>query len=100
MSQENIDALRAVYEEWGNGNFRAGVDLYDPDVLVVGPADDPDAGRYLGRDSVREYTGGWLSAWIDLAIAAEDFIEAGASGIRIEAFPDRAEALGAVGLPE
>jgi hypothetical protein len=35
MSQENVDALRAVYDEWGNGNFRAGVDLYDPEVVFV-----------------------------------------------------------------
>src|SRR4051794_36341470 len=38
MSQENIEVVRAVYEEWKNGNFRAGVDLYDPEaVLVQGP---------------------------------------------------------------
>ena len=30
MSRENVDALRAVYEEYSRGNFRAGVDLYDP----------------------------------------------------------------------
>jgi hypothetical protein len=32
MSQENVDALRPVYEEWGPGNFRPSSDAYGPDL--------------------------------------------------------------------
>jgi hypothetical protein len=35
MSGENIAAVRAVYEEWAKGNFRAGVELFDRQILVV-----------------------------------------------------------------
>jgi ketosteroid isomerase-like protein len=35
MSQENLYAVRAVYEEWAKDHLRAGVDLFDPDVLLI-----------------------------------------------------------------
>jgi ketosteroid isomerase-like protein len=133
MSQENVDALRAVYGEWEQGNLRAGVDLYDRDVLLIPGAGWTDTGRYLGRDGVTEFMRGYLDAWTDLTFAAEgEFIEAensvvvavhqrgvgkgsgaptewrgfhvwtfrGGTVIRLEAFPDRAGALQAVGLSE
>ena len=31
MSQENVDALRPVYEEWGEGNWTPRFDVYAPD---------------------------------------------------------------------
>jgi ketosteroid isomerase-like protein len=76
MSRENVDALRAMYEEWERGNFGAGVDLLDPDVLFMPRADLPDSGRYLGREGVAEFHRGWLNAWTDLTVAAQEFIEA------------------------
>jgi ketosteroid isomerase-like protein len=79
MSQENIDAVRSIYSEWGKGNFRAGVDLYDPLVLFVPFPDFPAAKHYLGRDGVREFMRDFLAAWTNLTMAAEDVIEAGDS---------------------
>ena len=35
MSQENVEVVRRVYDEWGRGNFREGAELYDPHVLLV-----------------------------------------------------------------
>jgi hypothetical protein len=32
MSEENVDALRPVYDEWGRGNFRPSSDAYGPDL--------------------------------------------------------------------
>ena len=32
MSQENVDALQIVYEEWGRGNFRPTFNVYGPDM--------------------------------------------------------------------
>jgi ketosteroid isomerase-like protein len=77
MSQENVEALRAVYEEWGNGNFRAGVDLYDPDVVFVQGAGFPESGAYHGREGIREYMRTFLETWTRLSIEADDFLEAG-----------------------
>ncbi len=130
MSRENIDALRAIYDEWQKGNLRAGRDLYDPDVLFI--PGGPDAGRYLGVEGIADFMRMYLDAWTTLSFAAEELIEAdnsvvvavhlrgtgtesgaqtewrgfhvwtfrGARVIRLEVLPDRAQALKAVGLRE
>ena len=58
MSQENVDALRAVYDEWEKGDFRAGGDLLDPDVLFMPRTELTDAGRYLGPEGMAEFMRG------------------------------------------
>jgi len=131
MSQEKIDALRAVYDEWAKGNFQAGGDLWDQRVLFIPIAELPDSGDYHGPDGVARFMRGFLESWTRYTIAAEDFSEVGdsvvvatrqhgigrdsgiAGGpsqqthvwtfrggvvIRFEAFPNRTEALEAVGL--
>ena len=77
MSQEHVEALRAVYDEWGNGNFRAGVDLYDPDVVFVQGAGFPESGAYHGREGIREYMRTFLETWTRLCIGADELLEAG-----------------------
>src|SRR5207247_2188381 len=60
----------------GTGNFRAGTDLFDRDVVLVIRADFPDAGAYLGRDEIRTYMRQFLSSWTDAVIEAEDIFGA------------------------
>jgi ketosteroid isomerase-like protein len=80
MSRENVDTLRAVYEEWARGNFRAGVDLYDEHVLYLPVGGLPDVvAPHIGPEGIREYMRGQLQAWTRLTIAGEEFIEAGDS---------------------
>lgn len=132
MSRESVNAVRAVYEEWGKGNLRAGRDLYDPDVLFIPGPDWSDAGRYLGVEGIADFMRTYLDAWTKLSYVAEELIEAdnsvvvavhqrgtgtesgapvewrgfhvwtfrGARVIRLEAFPNREQALNAVGLRE
>jgi hypothetical protein len=33
MSEENVERVRTVYEQWAKGNFRAGGELFDDDVV-------------------------------------------------------------------
>jgi ketosteroid isomerase-like protein len=80
MSQENVEAVRAVYEEWGKGNFsEAGVDLYDPDILFIPRRDYAEKGRYLGTEGIAEFMRVWLASWKDITHRAEELIEAGDS---------------------
>jgi ketosteroid isomerase-like protein len=79
MSGENIAAVRAVYEEWAKGNFRAGVELYDPEILMVQHRGFPEAGSYLGVDGVRRYMRVFLEAWEEVSLSAEELVEAGDS---------------------
>jgi hypothetical protein len=62
MSQEAIDALRAVYEQFALGDFSVYADLPDDYVLVTAP-EMPDAGRYRGAAARR-----WLQAWSRLNV--------------------------------
>ncbi len=79
MSQKNLEAIRAVYEEWRNGNFRAGVDLYDPQALLVQGEGFPEAGSYLGLEGIGDYMQTFLEAWEKVTIEAEDLVDAGDS---------------------
>jgi ketosteroid isomerase-like protein len=77
MSRENVELVRAVYERWGAGDFRASLDLFDPNVLFVMQPEFPDAGVYVGTQAVEEYTRGFLEPWERITLEAEEFVEAG-----------------------
>jgi ketosteroid isomerase-like protein len=79
VSQANVKAVGDVYDRWGRGDFRAGVDLFDRLVLFVVGEGFPDAGTYLGLDRVAEYTRGFLEPWTEITIEAEEIVEAGDS---------------------
>jgi ketosteroid isomerase-like protein len=83
MPQENVKIVRAVYERWSEGDFRASIDLLDPHVvLVLGPEfgpDSPDTGTYSGIEAVATYTRGLLEAWADFTMQAEEIVAAGDS---------------------
>jgi ketosteroid isomerase-like protein len=79
MSQVNVEVVRAIYEEWRTGNFRAGVRLYDPFALLVQSAEFPDSGAYLGTQAITEHMRTFLEAWSRVTIEAEALTEAGDS---------------------
>jgi ketosteroid isomerase-like protein len=79
MSQENVKAVRGVYDRWSNGDFQASLDLFDPLALLVQRAEFPDAGTYLGVEKIVEYTRGFLEPWTRIAIEAEDITDVGES---------------------
>jgi ketosteroid isomerase-like protein len=82
MSQENVDTLRAVYEEWARGNFAAGGDLWDQRVVFIPIAELPGlggAGEYVGPEEINNFMQEWLDAWTDFTVTATEFIEAGDS---------------------
>jgi ketosteroid isomerase-like protein len=79
MSQENVEVVRDVYERWSQGDFRASLDVLDPLVLFVLRPEFPDAGTYLGRERLAEYTRGLLEPWTRFTIEAEEIADAGDS---------------------
>lgn len=81
MSQENVAAVRAVYDEWRKGNFRAGVDLYDSQALLVQGETFPESGNYVGLEGIGEYMRTFLEAWEEVTIDVEDLVDAGDSVI-------------------
>jgi ketosteroid isomerase-like protein len=80
MSQKNVEIVRAVYNRWGDGDFRADIDLLDPHVvLVLGPGFSFDAGMHSGIEGVAAYTRSLLEPWTHLTMEAEEIVEAGDS---------------------
>src|SRR5437867_8665390 len=58
MSQENVEVVRALYEELSRGDFSEIERLGDDFEFVTSP-DVPDAGTYRGEAARR-----WLRAWL------------------------------------
>jgi uncharacterized protein len=79
MSKENVELLRPIYDRWSEGDFRAGRELLDPDITTVWAQDFPTAGTYHGPDGHAGAMREWLSAWTELELEAERFLDAGDS---------------------
>jgi ketosteroid isomerase-like protein len=130
MSEENVEVVRAAFEQFARGDFSAWADLPD-DFEFVTSSELPDAGTYRGEEALR-----WLTAWVEsfeeLTVEATKIIDAGDKVVvailqrgrprgtqtvvegrwwqmltlrggevaRIESFPERAQALEAAGLRE
>jgi ketosteroid isomerase-like protein len=77
MSEENVEAIRAVYERFSMGDFRASLDVVDPLVVFVQRPEFPEPGTYLGIARLVEYTRGFLEPWSRITIEAEDIAAAG-----------------------
>jgi ketosteroid isomerase-like protein len=77
MPQGHLETVRAVYDEWAKGNFRAGADLYDPLAVLVQGRGFPEAGAHVGLEGIREYMHRFLEAWDRVTIEAEDLVAIG-----------------------
>ena len=62
MSQENVNTLREVYDEWGKGNFQAGGDLWDRLALFIPLVEIPEEGYYVGPEGPGKFMRRWLGA--------------------------------------
>jgi ketosteroid isomerase-like protein len=67
---DRLAAVREVYEEWARGNYRAGIELYDPEMVLVVHNPIPDAGTYDGLKGLQNYMRRFLDTWSDYEIQA------------------------------
>jgi uncharacterized protein len=75
---EPVELVRAVYEGWGRGDFRAGVELYDPGIELVLRPEFPESGTYRGPEQIARYMReDFLSDLEHARIAGEEFVDAG-----------------------
>ena len=73
----NVEALRAVYAGWEQGDLRASLPLLHETVTLTVDRDIPDGGTYEGTDGVRAYMSRFLEPWDSLTISAESYEDAG-----------------------
>jgi ketosteroid isomerase-like protein len=79
MSEENVEIVRRVYERFGEGDFRASVDLLDRHIVFLLMRDAPWAEVYVGIEAVAAAMRGLFDTWADFTLKAEELIPAGDS---------------------
>jgi ketosteroid isomerase-like protein len=75
MSQENVEIVRRAfeYETYGRGDREEAEADFDPDVTLKPSEELPTRGREHILDNIKQ----WRSAWDELWVTAEEFIDAG-----------------------
>jgi ketosteroid isomerase-like protein len=58
-----LEVVKDVYGEWERGNYRAGLELYDPGLKVEIHSPIPEAGVYEGLDGLQRYLRNFLGTW-------------------------------------
>ena len=80
VSRANVETLRRIYKRWGEGDFSAGFELYDPYVVLVLRREFPESGPHYGRDGVRNYMReDFLRDFAGATITGQEFLDAGDS---------------------
>jgi ketosteroid isomerase-like protein len=78
MSDENVDRVRRTYAEWEQGYMRAGVELFDREIIFESFM--PDANERIvahGTDEVEAFMREFLGQWRDYRMIGEEFREVG-----------------------
>jgi ketosteroid isomerase-like protein len=75
MSQENVEVVRRAFafEFYGRGDRAEAEAIFDPDVVINPLEEGPSYGVKTIRDNIEH----WKSAWEELEVTAEEFIDAG-----------------------
>jgi ketosteroid isomerase-like protein len=71
MSQENVEAVRQIFEGWAAGDLRAGAKYFDEHVVFVVRPDFAEPGVALGTDGVRRFMHRFLENWEHTTFEAE-----------------------------
>ena len=70
---ENLDLVRSLYADWERSDFSR-VDWVDPEIEYV-HADGPARGTWRGLTGMASGWREWLTAWKDLHVEAERYLE-------------------------
>jgi len=70
---ENLDLVRSIYAAWGRGDFSSAKWAH-PDIEFVIP-EGPDRGTFRGVGAMAQTWGGFLNAWDDYRVEADEYRE-------------------------
>jgi ketosteroid isomerase-like protein len=78
MSEENVEVVRRVFDAWNRGDFNAGMELMDPEVVIdrsrsVGP----DARVYRGLAEAEQFWTDWNNAWAEVGWEIDECLPSG-----------------------
>ena len=69
----NLDLVRSIYADWERGDF-ASTEWADPEIEYV-HVDGPAQGSWTGLAGMASGWREWLSAWKDLRVEVERYVE-------------------------
>jgi ketosteroid isomerase-like protein len=70
---ENLDLVRSIYAAWERGDFSS-AEWADPEIELV-YVGGPSPGTFKGLVGMAEGHGGWLNAWDDFRVVADEYRE-------------------------
>jgi ketosteroid isomerase-like protein len=77
MSQENVEVVRAIYDAYDRGDYRAALDHFHRDVEWFGPPDVSNSGFARGHEGVNHALGTWVGTWDEYHFELRELIDAG-----------------------
>jgi hypothetical protein len=66
MSQENLTALKRLYERLAAGDLQAGADLFDRYFVFISDPGDPEGQVHYGLDAFTAYMRRFREVWGDM----------------------------------
>ena len=97
MSQENVEAVRAAFEQYSRGDFSLFFAAMTDDFEFVTAAEMPDAGSYRGQEA-REWLTAYMESFDGFTMEATEVIDAGDK--TVSAVVQRGRPRGSVGEVE
>jgi hypothetical protein len=73
MSDENVDLVRSIHADWGQGDY-ASTKWVDPEIEWV-IVDGPSPGRWVGAAGMEAVWRDFLSAWKGFRSEVEEYRE-------------------------
>jgi len=73
MASANLELVRSIYADWERGDFSSNEWAHPEIELVV--ADGPEKGIWRGRDEMSAGWRGFLGAWAQYRVEADDYRE-------------------------
>ena len=78
MSQENVEAVRRMWDAWQAGDVQTALSFYDPDVEWDG-TNLPDGHVARGHEAIMDHIRRWADQWDDWTVEVERIVDEGAS---------------------
>ncbi|MCW3032805.1 MAG: uncharacterized protein QOK19_2133 [Solirubrobacteraceae bacterium] len=92
MSQENVEIIRALYEDWLRGDI--GIDKLDPEIAMFESTTLPGAVSAVGIEAVRRYMESFAKYWEEIRFEPQEYIEAGEQVLVVARLVGRGKASG------
>jgi len=83
MSQENVNAIKQMYEAAGRGEMERALSAIDENLVVYEQESLPYGGRYEGHDGFQKLFQNLSAHWDDFKFAPQEFMDAGETVVAI-----------------